>query len=344
MTTSSPATFDVCAIGNAIVDIITETDDAFLDKNHIAKGVMTLVDEARADFLYSRIGPAIEMSGGSAANTVAGIANMGGTAAYIGKLRNDQLGAIFRHDLRSLGVHFATPPSTDGPSSARCLILVTSDAQRSMNTYLGACVNLTESDVDDALIRQCKITYLEGYLFDKPPAQAALLRACKIARGSGRQTALTLSDPFCVERHRDAFRALVKNNVDILFANEHELVSLYQTSSFEEAMAMADQECPLVIGTRSEAGAIIAHNKELIKIAAENVPHVVDTTGAGDLFAAGFLYGLTRGLDLPVCGRLGAIAAAEIISHYGPRPQRSLKDLVAQKLGNLGKTKLSTEN
>ncbi len=328
-TTSS--LFDVCAIGNAIVDIIAESDEAFLKTHHIAKGVMTLVDEARADYLYSRIGPAIEMSGGSAANTVAGIAALGGKPAYIGKLRNDQLGAIFRHDLRALGVHFATPPLTDGPSSARCLILVTPDALRSMNTYLGACVELTEADVDESVIRQSKITYLEGYLFDKPTAQIAFVKAARAAHTANRHVALTLSDPFCVDRHRDAFRVLVKNDVDILFANEHELMSLYQTSSFEEAMAMADTECPLVIGTRSESGSLIAHNKELVKISAEPVEKVIDTTGAGDLYAAGFLYGLTNGHDLAACGRLGAACAAEIISHYGPRPQKNLKEFVRQK-------------
>ncbi len=328
---SSTSTYDVCAIGNAIVDIIAECDENFLASHHIAKGVMTLVDEARADYLYSRIGPAIEMSGGSAANTVAVIATLGGTPAYIGKLRNDQLGAIFRHDLRALGVHFATPPMTDGPTSARCLILVTPDAQRSMSTYLGACVELTENDVDESILRQSKITYLEGYLFDKPSAQAAMIHAARLAHAAGRHTALTLSDPFCVDRHRKAFRSFVKNDVDIVFANEHELMSLYQTPSFEEAMAKAVTECPLVVGTRSESGSLIAHNKDLVKVAAEPVDKVLDTTGAGDSYAAGFLYGLTKGWELAACGRLGAVCAAEIITHYGPRPQRSLKDFVRQK-------------
>jgi sugar/nucleoside kinase (ribokinase family) len=325
------ASFDVCGIGNAIVDIIAESSEAFLASLHIAKGVMTLVDEARADFLYGRIGPAIETSGGSVANSVAGVAGLGGKPAYIGKVRNDQLGTIFRHDLRSLGVHFATPPLTDGSATARCLILVTPDAHRSMNTYLGACVELTETDIDAALIGNSRVTYLEGYLFDKPSAQAALRRAGKIAHEAKRLVALTLSDPFCVDRHRDAFRDLVKNHVDILFANEHEIVSLYQTESFEEAMAMAHVDCRVVAGTRSENGAVIASNGEILKIPAEPVAQVVDTTGAGDLFAAGFLYGLTHGHELAVCGRLGALAAAEIISHYGPRPQHSLKEFVAQK-------------
>lgn len=328
---SVEATFEVCAIGNAIVDIISESNESFLNTHHITKGIMSLVDEARADFLYSRVASALEMSGGSAANTAAGIAALGGKPAYIGKVRNDQLGSIFRHDLRSLGIHFATSPLMEGPSTARCLILVTPDAQRSMNTYLGACVELTEADIDESVIRQSRIIYLEGYLFDKPTAQAAFRHAAKLAHAAGRYVALTLSDPFCVDRHRDAFRDLVKKDVDILFANEQELMSLYQTSSFEEAMAKADTECHLTIGTRSAAGALIAHNSELVKIAAEPVDNVVDTTGAGDLFASGVLFGLTHGYDLATSGRIGALASAEIISHYGPRSQQSLKDFVREK-------------
>lgn len=325
-----PASFDVCGIGNAIVDIIAESDEAFLKTHRIPKGVMTLVDEARADFLYGRIGPAIEMSGGSVANTIAGIAEFGGKPAYIGKVRNDQLGTIFRHDLRAIGVHFATPPMTEGPATARCLILVTPDAQRSMNTYLGACVEMTEADIDCEVVRNAAVTYLEGYLFDKPAAQSALRFAAQTAHAAHRLVALSLSDPFCVDRHRSAFRELVRKDVDILFANEHEIMSLYQTESFEEAMTLAHADCRIVAGTRSAAGAIVVSNGEALKIAAEPVAHVVDTTGAGDLFAAGFLYGLTHGHDLGTSGRLGALAAAEIISHYGPRPQHSLKDFVRQ--------------
>ena len=328
---NTDATFDICGLGMAIVDIIAESNEAFLSSHKIAKGVMTLVDEARADFLYSRIGPAVETSGGSVANTVAGVAALGGNAAFVGKVRNDQLGTIFRHDLRALNVHFATPPATEGPATARCLILVTPDAQRSMNTYLGAAGEMTSADIDMDIVRNSKIVFLEGYLFDKPAAQAALLLAGQTAHAAKRLVALSLSDPFCVDRHRSAFRELVKNETDILLANEHELMSLYQTSTFEKAMTAAKADCHLVVGTRSAAGAVIACNSETVTIAAEPVEQVVDSTGAGDLFAAGFLYGLTHGHDLATSGRLGALAAAEIISHYGPRPQHSLRDFVTQK-------------
>jgi sugar/nucleoside kinase (ribokinase family) len=330
-TVAPDAAFDVCGLGMAIVDIISESNEAFLKSHRIAKGVMTLVDEARADFLYSRIGPAVEMSGGSVANSVAGIAGLGGKPAFIGKVRNDQLGSIFRHDLRTLGVHFATPPATEGPATARCLILVTPDAQRSMNTFLGAAGELTAADIDLDVIVQSGVTYLEGYLFDKPAAQDALLLAAQTARSAKRTVAVSLSDPFCVDRHRDAFRELIRNEADILIANEHELMSLYQTPSFDKALVAAEADCRLIAATRSEHGAVIACHGERVMIKAEPVPQVVDTTGAGDLFAAGLLYGLTHGLDLPDCGRLGALAAAEVICHYGPRPQHSLKEFVQQK-------------
>ena len=322
------SSFDVCAVGNAIVDVIAESVESDLAVLGITKGVMTLIDAARADFLYDKIGPAVETSGGSAGNTVAGIAALGGNPAYIGKVRDDQLGAIFRHDMKAIGVHYATPPLTEGPATARCLILVTPDAQRSMNTYLGACVELTSADIDPDLIRAAQVTYLEGYLFDKPTAQAAFRDAARIAHEVGRQLALTLSDPFCVERHREAFLNLVENEVDILLANEHELMALYQTPTFESAMAAARTHCQTVVGTRGAVGAVIAQGTESLFIPAEPVARVVDTTGAGDLFAAGFLYGVTHGHDLASSGRLGARAAAEVISHYGPRPQGSLKGLV----------------
>lgn len=329
------AAFDVCGLGMAIVDIISESNEAFLKAHRINKGTMTLVDEARADFLYSRIGPAVEMSGGSVANSVAGIASLGGKPAFIGKVRNDQLGSIFRHDLRTLGVHFATPPATDGPATARCLILVTPDAQRSMNTFLGAAGELTSADIDQDIIVQSGITFIEGYLFDKPEAQAALLRAAQTARDAKRIVAVSLSDPFCVDRHRSAFRDLARKETDILIANEHELMSLYETKSFDDALSNAQNDCRLIAATRSEHGAVLACHGERVVIEAEHVPHVVDTTGAGDLFAAGLLYGLTHGLDLPDCGRLGALAAAEVISHYGPRPQHSLREFVLQKSGKI---------
>ncbi len=329
-------TFDVCAIGNAIVDIIAEADDAFLRTHKIDKGVMTLIDAKRADFLYDKIGPAIETSGGSVANSVAGIAALGGKPAYIGKVKDDQLGKIFGHDLRSTGVHFATPalsadPTLNAPPTARCMILVTPDAQRSMNTYLGASVELTAADIDPELIHQAQITYLEGYLFDKPTAQAAFRLAAQVAHAGGKKLALTLSDPFCVERHREAFLDLIRNDVDILFANEHELMALFRSISFESALATARTLCETVVGTRSDKGAVIACGDATATIAAEPVAEVVDTTGAGDLFAAGMLFGLTHGHSTEESGRLGAIAAAEIISHYGPRPQHSLKELARAK-------------
>lgn len=326
-------TFDVCAVGNAIVDIIAGGDDAFLRDNGIKKGVMTLVDGERAAELYKRVGPAVETSGGSAANTAAGIASLGGSPAYIGKVQDDQLGSIFRHDMNAAGVRFATPSLKEGPATAHCIIIVTPDAQRSMNTYLGACVELSASDVDPDIIRGSEITYLEGYLFDKPPAQAAFRFAAEVAHSAERRLALTLSDPFCVNRHRDAFLDLVQSEVDILLANEHELMALYQAKTFEEAMASARKQCDIVVGTRGAAGAVIANGDETVTIAAEPVLKVVDTTGAGDSFAAGFLYGLTHGHDLATSGKIGAIAAAEVISHYGPRAQRPLKELVGEKMG-----------
>lgn len=326
-----PAIYDVCAVGNAIVDVITDCDEAFLESYGITKGAMTLIDETRADFLYKNIGPGIEMSGGSAANTVAGIAALGGRPTYIGKVKDDQLGSIFRHDMRASGVHYPTNPSTTGPSTARCLILVTPDAQRSMNTYLGACVELSSDDIDAQLVANAEITFLEGYLFDKPKAQEAFHVAARIAHEAGRRLSLTLSDTFCVDRHRTGFLELVRDDVDVLIANEFELMALYELPTFEEAMAVARTQCSIVVGTRSEKGAVIMSGDQTHMIEAEYVPNVVDSTGAGDLFAAGLLYGLTHGQDLPTAGRIGAIAAAEVISHYGPRPQRDLKDLVREK-------------
>jgi len=326
-----PAIYDICAVGNAIVDVIADCDDAFLESYGITKGAMTLIDEARADFLYKNIGPGIEMSGGSAGNTVAGIAALGGTPTYIGKVKDDQLGGIFRHDMRASGVHYPTPASPTGPATARCLILVTPDAQRSMNTYLGACVELSAADIDSHLVANAQITFLEGYLFDKPKAQEAFRLAAKIAHEAGRQLALTLSDTFCVDRHREGFVELVRDDVDFLIANEFELMGLYQVPTFDEAMAIARRQCNVVVGTRSEKGAVIANGDQTYQIEAETVPNVLDSTGAGDLFAAGLLFGVTHGLDLPTSGRIGAISASEVIGHYGPRPQRELKELVRAK-------------
>jgi len=329
-TQAQPASYDVCAVGNAIVDVIAECDEAFLVAEGIHKGAMTLIDEARAEELYGKLRSALEMSGGSAANTAAGIASLGGRPAYVGKVRDDQLGAIFRHDMKAIGVHFPSTPLTEGPATARSLILVTPDAQRSMNTYLGAAVELTSDDIDPDLINASEVTYLEGYLYDKPTAQTAFRLAAQVAHSSGRFVSLTLSDTFCVNRHREIFHALVKENVDILFANELELVALYQTPTFEEALALARTECRLVVGTRSEKGAVVALGEQTVEIKAEPVAKIVDSTGAGDLFAAGFLFGLTHGLEIGEAGRLGAVAAAEIISHFGPRPQALLCDLARQ--------------
>jgi len=326
---SSPTSkFDVCAIGNALVDVIADASDDFLHTHKIRKGAMTLIDAERAGMLYDIIGPAIEASGGSAANTVAGTASLGGQPAYMGKVKADQLGAIFRHDLHAQGVHFATPPSNDSAPTGRCLILVTPDAQRSMNTYLGAAVEFGPSDVRADIIKNSQITYLEGYLFDRPEAQSAFRLAAHIVHEAGQKLSLTLSDVFCVNRHRNAFLELVKNEVDILFANENELIALYETKDLDGAIALAREHCEISVTTRSEKGAVIATAKETLNTPAAPVAKLVDTTGAGDLYAAGFLFGLTHGKPIKEAAHIGAIAAAEVISHYGPRPQKKLKELL----------------
>jgi sugar/nucleoside kinase (ribokinase family) len=320
----------VVGIGNAIVDVIAHANEAFLAKEALVKGTMALIDAERADALYRIMGPGIEASGGSAGNTMAGIASLGGKGAYIGKVRDDLLGKVFRHDLTAQGVRFDTPPATSGPGTARCLILVTSDGQRTLNTYLGACVGLGPDDIDPAVIGAAQITYLEGYLFDPPQAQQAFAKAAAIAHAAGRRVALSLSDPFCVERHRAAFRGLVDGHVDILFANEAEICSLYETEDFAAAAAAVRGHVAVAALTRSAAGSIILAQDAEHRVAAAPVARVVDTTGAGDLYAAGFLYGLTQGLALPTCGEIGSLCAAEIISHVGARPERSLSQLVAE--------------
>jgi sugar/nucleoside kinase (ribokinase family) len=325
--------FDVVGIGNAIVDVLAKADDAFLTGNRLAKGAMTLIDSARAEVLYAAMGPAIECSGGSAANTMAGIASLGGRAGYIGKIAADQLGDVFRHDIRSAGVTFATPPAKSGPATARCLIFVTPDAQRTMQTYLGACVELGPDDIADKTIAAAEITYLEGYLWDKPAAKEAFRKAMRVAHDARRKVALTLSDPFCVERHRAEFRELLGNHVDILFANEAEIISLYQAKDFDDALRQVQvHKDKVLVITRSEKGSVVCHDGNIHAVPAEKVERVVDTTGAGDLFAAGFLHGMTQGKDLRLCARIGAIAAAEIISHFGARPEMPLRVLVASKL------------
>jgi sugar/nucleoside kinase (ribokinase family) len=326
------ARYHVTAIGNAMVDVIVHADDELLAAQGMEKGAMTLIDGARADALYALMPPAVEMSGGSAGNTVAGIASLGGSAAYIGKVSADQLGQVFRHDIRAAGVAYDVPEARNA-STGRCLIFVTPDAQRTMNTYLGAGELLGPSDVDAALIEASQVVYLEGYLWDPPDAQAAFLKAAAIARDAGRKVALTLSDPFCVDRHRESFRDLVDRHVDLLFANEAEILSLYEVKSFDEALQRVRAECDVAALTRSEKGSVVLAGNELHVVDAEPVARVVDTTGAGDLYAAGFLYGLTTGRDLATCGRIASICAAEVISHVGPRPEAKLADLIAARLG-----------
>jgi sugar/nucleoside kinase (ribokinase family) len=330
---SQSATLDVVGIGNAIVDVIAHANDGFLAQHDLAKGAMTLIDGARAESLYKVMDAAIEASGGSAANSMAGLASLGGRAGFIGKVRNDQLGGIFAHDIRAAGVRYETAPATDGLPTARCLIFVTADAQRTMQTFLGASTDLGPADVDEAMIADASVTYLEGYLWDKPQAKEAFLRAAAAAHKAGRKVSLTLSDAFCVDRHRADFRKLVESHVDILFANEAEILSLYETANFDDAVAKVRADCDVAALTRSEKGAVIVARDAVHTVKAEPIAKLVDTTGAGDLYAAGFLYGYTRGLALDVCGRIGAIAAAEIIGHYGARPETKLADLVKAKLG-----------
>lgn len=324
---------DVVAIGNAIVDVIARCDDAFLAEQGIDKGAMTLIDAERAETLYAAMGPGVEVSGGSAGNTIAGVAALGGRGGYIGKISDDELGKVFRHDITAQGVRFDTAPATDGPPTARCLVLVTPDAQRSMNTYLGACVNLTPQDVSRDMIEAAQVVYLEGYLFDPPEAKKAFVEAARLAHAAGGKVALSLSDLFCVGRHRAEFQELVRHHIDILFANEDEIVSLFEADRFDDALQKIRFEVETAALTRSERGAVVVHRDEVHVLDAEPVDTVVDTTGAGDLYAAGFLYGYTRGDDAVTCGRLGALAAAEVISHVGARPEADLKALVTTRLG-----------
>ncbi len=324
---------DVIGIGNALVDVLSHAEEKLVERQGLVKGTMHLVDEERARALYEAMGPGVEISGGSAANTVVGVASFGGRAHYVGKVRNDQLGDVFGHDLRATGVGYDTPRATSGPPTGRCLILVTPDAQRTMSTFLGASVRLGPADVDRGLIARGKILYLEGYLFDRPEAQEAFRAAAAIAHAAGRKVALTLSDPFCVERHRTAFLALLEHHVDILFANELEICALYQVPDFEAALPRVRGHCELAALTRSAKGSVLVNGKTLHTIPAHPVETVVDTTGAGDLYAAGVLYGLSQGLALPTCGRLGSLAAAEVISHVGARPMVPLTELAAAVLG-----------
>ncbi len=330
---TAPAEIDVIGLGNALVDVISHEGDDFVRSLDVPKGAMTLIDEARATEIYRQMGAGIEISGGSAANTIVGVAALGGTAQYVGKVRNDQLGAVFAHDIRATGVRYEIGAATSGPSTGCCLIVVTPDAQRTMNTYLGASVHLAPGDVDAAAIRNAKVLYLEGYLFDPPEAQEAFRVAATHANDAGRVVAMTLSDGFCVDRHRAAFLDMVEHHVDLLFANEDEILSLYETESFDEAAERVRGHGAVAALTRSEHGSVIVTADETITVAAHPVDELVDTTGAGDLYAAGFLFGHSRGMDLATCGALGSLAAAEAISHVGARPQADLAVLAAELLG-----------
>jgi len=323
--------YDIVGIGNAIVDVIAPRDDDFLVAHGLHKGTTRLIDEATAEKLYRAMGQTTIVSGGSAANTIIGAAKLGCRAAFIGKVKADPLGEIFSHDIRAANVAFTALPAAEGPASARCLVLVTPDGQRTMSTYLGACQGLTEADVDPSLVAAARISYLEGYLWDPPAAKGAFMRAAKIAHAAGRRVALSLSDAFCVDRYRDDFLALIRDrSIDILFANESELHALYQTADFETAVAQLRSEDILAVVTRSERGALVVTREETHAVKAFPVETIVDTTGAGDLFAAGFLAGLNKDWNLVDCARLGALAAAEIIQHYGARPHTDLLALAAE--------------
>lgn len=320
--------FDVVGIGNALVDVIAPAEDHFLERHALAKGSMTLIETERAVELYAALDRAVEMSGGSAANTVVGVASFGGRAAYIGKVNGDDLGDVFGHDMRAVGVAFHRPPGDHGTPTGRCVIVVTPDAERTMNTYLGVSSELCSDDLDESVIAASRVLYMEGYLFDRDNAKAAFRRAAEVAHEHGRMVSLTLSDSFCVDRHRDDFRALVQDRVDLLFGNHDELLSLYQLESFDDAVAALREECQFAVITVGADGCVIVTPEQLLRVPAMPVERVIDTTGAGDLFASGFLHGLTSGHDLETCGRYGAIAAAEVISHVGPRPLVELRNLL----------------
>jgi adenosine kinase len=325
------ARFDVLGIGNAIVDVIARTEDDFLIGHNMRKGSMQLIDEAQASRIYDAMGPAVEVSGGSAANTIVGVAGLGARAAFIGKVKDDELGRVFAHDIRAAGVSFATPPASAGPSTARCYVLVTPDGERTMNTYLGAAQDLHPKDIDADIVTVAQIVYLEGYLWDPPHAKEAFLKAAKIAHDAERDVALTLSDAFCVDRYRAEFLDLIRTGtVDLVFANERELHSLYLTADFDGAVSALRNDARAAVVTRSGRGCVVITREETDAVPAYPVERVVDATGAGDLFAAGFLVGVARGADYRTAARLGALAAAEVIQHLGARPEASLKDLARE--------------
>lgn len=323
---------DVVAIGNALVDVLSHERHEFLAEHHLTPGAMELVDTQRAERLYAAMGPAVEISGGSAANTLVGVTSLGGRAGFIGRVADDDLGAVFGHDIRAAGVEFSAKPAIGGAPSGRCLIMVTPDAQRTMNTYLGASAQLGPGDVDTDLVARAQVLYLEGYLWDEPDAKEAYRLAARAAHDAGSRVAFTLSDSFCVDRHRHEFLELVESEVDVLFANEAEIRSLYEVDEFDDALQHVREHCEIAALTRSERGAVVVARDEVHVVDAVRVGDVVDTTGAGDQFAAGFLYGLTHGYDLGTAARLGALAAGEVISHLGARPATSLAELAAPLL------------
>ena len=327
----SQARYDVVALGNAIMDVIASVDDAFLVDLNIPKARMNLIDEARADMLYNALPEdRVETSGGSAGNSVACLMSLGGNAAFMGKVADDEIGRAYRSDMEKIGATFSGSPLIGGPSTACSMIAVTPDGERSMNTYLGASTEFLASDVDEKIIEDSSWLYLEGYLFDKPAAKAAFVHASEIAVKNGCKVAVTLSDVFCIERHRDAFRHLVRTHTDLVFANEEELLSLYETNDFDEALSQLRSETQFAAVTRSEKGAVVINGDTTLEIQTVPVDRVVDATGAGDGFAGGFLFGLARGLDLEVCTRLGHLAAREVIQHYGPRPEQSLQAMAKE--------------
>ena len=325
--------YDLAGIGNAMVDVLATVDDAFLEEQTLDKGAMTLVDMDRIKEIYAKMPPAQEVSGGSCGNTMAGFASLGGKGVFIGKVRDDQLGDVFRRDLQSIGVDFFTPATTEGPQTGSCLVLITPDAQRTMCTYLGAASNLTPKDIDKDIIQAAKVVYMEGYLFDPPDAQDAFVEAADLAHDAGQKVSITLSDPFCVDRHRHAFQMLVADHTDILFGNEEEIKSLYQVDDFDAALQQVRGHCEIACLTRSSKGSVILSGDEVHIIDPMPLDPVVDTTGAGDQFAAGFLYGYTQGMDLRKCGEIATLTATEVISHVGARPDVNLKELVERELG-----------
>ena len=326
------ADLDVVGVGNALVDVISMETDDFLERHGLVKGSMRLIEADEAVTLYDAMGPGVEMSGGSAGNTLAGLASLGGRGGFIGRVRDDQLGAVYAHDMRSVGLEFPVAAATSGPPTGRSLIVVTPDGERTMNTLLGAASDLSPDDVDESFVSRAQVTYLEGYLFDRELAGAAFQKAAAAAHAAGRRVALTLSDSFCVERFLEAFRALVEREVDLLFGNRDELCLLYETDDVEVALAAAEQVCDLVVLTLGAEGSMVSQRGTRVRVPAEPVARVVDTTGAGDLYAAGFLYGITHGHDLETSAKLGSIAAAEVISHVGPRPETVLAGLAAPLL------------